>query len=1287
VCDAGNDEAQYTAQAIKTITISYMKIVRIITGLLFIALFNSAQAQVQVNNLRCEMLHNPLGIDVPQPRLSWSLVSSVNNVQQVAYQILVASSAEKLKANMGDVWNSGKVNSSQSAQVVYQGKPLQSRTQLYWKVKSFTGKGETGWSNTATWSMGLLQPGDWRGKWIGMDSAFAWDSVTKFSRLSARYLRKVFAGSKKIKQATAYIAGMGMYELYINGKKMGDHVLAPAPTDYRKSVLYNTLDVTSALQQGNNAIGVVLGNGRFFTMRQNYKPKKIATFGYPKLLFQLEVTYTDGSTNTMVSDQSWKLTADGPIRSNNEYDGEEYNANKELTGWNTTAYNDAKWLVPQLVEAPGGKLTAQMNEPMRVMQHIVPVSIQPKDNGYVVDMGQNMAGWLQLKIRGKKGDTITIRFAESLQPDGHLYTANLRDAQSTDRYIVKGTGEEQWHPVFVFHGFRYAYITGYRNAPQKADIDGQVVYDALGNTGTFASSNEVLNGIHRNAWWGIASNYKGMPIDCPQRNERQPWLGDRTIGALGESFLFGNGNLYAKWLNDIQQAQTDAGVIPDVAPAYWNYYTDDVTWPAAYFTIAHMLYQQYGDNRSIVAHYPSMKKWIEHMRDSYLKNNLMTRDKYGDWCVPPESLELIHAKDSSRNTDGVLIATAYYYQLLQYMKQFAVLAGQPADTTAYNRLAVNIRQAFNEHFYNRQKKYYSNNTVTANLLPLYFGLVPDTLQSAVFDNIVKKVWVDDHGHISTGLIGTQYLMRGLTKFGRPELAYQLAATKTYPGWGYMLQNGATTIWELWNGNTANPQMNSQNHVMLLGDLLTWLYEDLAGIKAAAPGFSKLIMQPHPVDGLDQVKATHNTLYGTITSEWKNTPQQFDWHVTLPPNTTAEVYVPATTATVVVEGATGATLPDGVQLLRRENAFAVYAISSGHYHFIVNRQFKKGIVKAGFIFNEAPFPESHSATLAETPKGLVAAWFGGTKERNPDVEIYVSRMVSNQWTTPVSVANGIINDTQRLACWNPVLYQVPGGELWLFYKVGPNVAGWKGWMKKSKDNGITWGNAIALPDGFIGPVKNKPVLVNNTLICPSSTEGNGWKVHFEITTDWGKTWQKIGPVNDGKPYNTIQPSVLQYADGHLEVLCRTKERVVARSASYDGGKTWSAFTATALPNNNSGTDAVTLKDGRQLIVYNHVKPAPSLKNGKGARTPLNVAVSKDGQLWQAALILEDSPVSQYSYPSVIQTADGRVHVVYTWRREKIKYVQIDPTQLDLKPILNEQWPGAVLQSSSQAADDL
>lgn len=1257
--------------------------------ILLLPAFQLVHAQVSITNLRCEMLQNPLGIDVQQPRLSWQLESKQRNVVQQSYQIIVSSSEQKLKANEGDVWNSGIVSTSQTAHVLYAGKPLQSGTKYFWKVNVVSNKGNTASVKKTFFSMGLLNENDWKAKWIGYDKASPWDSVTQWSRLSARYLRKEFKNTTAVKRATVYISGLGMYKLYINSKIIGDQVLAPNPTDYRKSFFYNTHDVTAEIKKGNNAIGVVLGNGRFFTMRQNYKTHKHNNFGFPKLLLQLEIEYTDGTKKTVLSDESWKLNVDGPIRTNNEYDGEEYDATKEFNSWTIAGFNDTKWLQPQMVNAPAGKMVAQMSEPMKVMGAIKPVSIKKLAGGnYIIDMGQNFAGWIALKnITGKKGDKIALRFAESLKANGELFVANLRDAKVTDIYTLNSLPVQAWQPSFVYHGFRYVEVSSFPGTPALDNFEGKLVYDALETTGSFESSNTTLNAVYKNAWWGIASNYKGMPVDCPQRNERQPWLGDRVIGAIGESYLFDNAKLYAKWIDDIQQSQTAEGAIPDVAPAFWNYYSDDVTWPAAFITISNNLYNQFGDSKPIEKNYASMKKWMWYMRDKYLVNNIMTRDKYGDWCVPPENLQLIFAKDSSRLTDGKLIATAYYYKLLSYMQRFAKLTGNDTDIKEYAELADKIKTAFQNKFYNAGQYSYSNNTITANLLPLYFGICPDSLKEKVFARIYHKIHVESNDHISTGLIGTQYLMRGLSEYGQTDLAYKLASNTTYPSYGYMAANGATTIWELWNGNTADPGMNSQNHVMMLGDLLIWYYENLAGIRTDKTdvGFKKIIMKPSIPAGLDFVNASYKSLHGLIKSKWKNSSGKFEWDITIPANTTAAVHIPAGSVEEITESGKAVVGNSDIAFIKLEKGAAVFEVKSGSYTFVRNKKWKKGIVKDEFVFERASFPESHAATIAETPAGLIAAWFGGTKEGNKDVCIWTSHYKNNQWTAPQKVADGVMNDTLRYPCYNPVLFYAPNGELLLFYKIGPNVAGWTGWMKRSKDNGSTWSEREALPEGFLGPIKNKPELINGVLICPSSREKNGWKAVMEYTADYGRTWTKSEAINDGTIMQAIQPSILKHADGRLQILCRSRNTTLNESWSSDNGKTWSEMKASALPNNNSGTDAVTLKDGRQLLVYNHTLPNNSWVKGKGPRTPLNVAVSTDGVKWYAANVLEDSPISQYSYPSVIQTKDGLVHIVYTWRRERVKHVVIDPAKLELKEIVNKQWPGATTVAGKTSDD--
>ncbi|WP_163399583.1 glycoside hydrolase family 78 protein [Flavobacterium fluviatile] len=872
---------------------------------LIITLFTfsaKAQTKISVTNLQCEMLTNPEGIDVLKPRLSWQIKADVNDVKQTAYQILVASTLENLNANKADLWDSGKVTSNESVNIIYNGKELGDRQNAFWKVTVFTNKGEIKSAVTAHFSIGILTYADWKStRWIGYEKLSKDDSVSQYSRLSARYLRKEINLKKQVKSAKVYIMGMGLYELYINGNKIGDQVLAPVPTDYTKNVKYNVFDVTSQLKEGKNMLGTILGNGRFFAMRQDYKPYKIKSFGFPKMALQLFVEYTDGTKDIIRTDDTWKLTTDGPILSNNEYDGEEYDTRKEMNGWATTNFDDKNWVNARYVQEPGGFYEAQMSPYMKIMGEVKPISIKATAKGtYILDMGQNMVGWLQLKVKGKSGDQITMKFAESLQADGSLYIANLRDAKTTDVYTLKGEGEEIWEPRFIFHGFRFVEISGFPTKPTLDNFVGKVVYDDLKTTGTFESSNATMNQIFKNAWWGISGNYKGMPIDCPQRNERQPWLGDRTTGAYGESFLFNNQTLYAKWLDDIKYSQTQDGGLPDVAPAFWRYYGDNVTWPGTYITVGDMLYQQFGDAEVIKKQYPSMKKWMVYMEENYLQNDLMDKDKYGDWCVPPESLELIRSKDPARLTDGQLLSSAFYYQLLTIMKKFAKIANAEADIAHYDDLATRIKKAFNAKFFNVDKNTYANNTVTANLLPLAFGMVPEDVKDKVFQNMAHEVEVTKQGHISTGVIGTQFLMRTLTNFGRGDLAFKLASNKTYPSWGFMVENGATTIWELWNGNTADPSMNSQNHVMLLGDLLIWYYENMAGIKSnpETPGFKQIIMKPDFNAGLTFVNASYESIYGLIKSDWKKTKNTLEWKITIPANSSAVVYLPTANASLV-----------------------------------------------------------------------------------------------------------------------------------------------------------------------------------------------------------------------------------------------------------------------------------------------------------------------------------------------------------------------------------------------------
>src|SRR5271157_2994546 len=887
-------------------------------------------AAIRPQQLRTEYRANPQGIDVTDPRLSWVLTAAdpkARGLRQTAYRVIVASTERALAAGTGDLWDTGKVASDQSTQVVYRGKPLTSGAGAFWKVQVWDQAGQpSDWSAPAQWSMGLLHPQDWQAKWIGRDEP----DTTTAHRLAARLLRKEFDAPKTVRRATVYYSGLGLSELYLNGAKVGDHVLSPGLTDYDKHVLYVTFDVTKQIAAGRNVIGLMLGNGRYHAPRVDARTRN---FGDPKAILHLDVEYQDGARASVVSDESWKLSTAGPIRANNEYDGEEYDARLEQTGWNRAGFDDGKWEPAHIVAAPAGVLAAQMAEPLRVTETLHPVSVKMLKPGvYIFDMGQNMVGWCRLRVAGPKGTQVTLRHAETLQPDGSLYVANLRTARVTDLYTLKGEGAEVWEPRFTYHGFRYVEMTGFPGAPGvppgPAALEGRVVHDDMEKSADFTSSNALLNQIHHNMFWGIRGNYRSIPTDCPQRDERQGWLGDRSQVSRSEAYMFDVAAFYTKWMTDIADSQKPDGSVPVVSPNYWPNYYDDLTWPGTFVFVHGMLYDEYGDKRAMERNYPAMKKWIDH-EATFLKDGLMPKDQYGDWCVPPEDPKLIHSVDPARITDKTLLGTSYYYELLRTMARYARLLDKPADAADFDKRAVEVNAAFQKRFFKPANGIYDNGTQTSSILPLYFGMVPPDNRAAVFEALTRNIEQKSDGHVGTGLVGAQWLMRTLTDNGRADLAYRIATQKTYPGWGYMVQKGATTIWELWNGDTADPTMNSGNHVMQIGDLAVWMYEYLAGIRSYPdrPGFQRVIIHKVTAGDLTFVKASHKSMYGMIATSWKRDAAHFTLEVTIPPNTSALVTVPAKETPAVTESGRP------IKYLRVEPGAATYEVPSGTYTFV------------------------------------------------------------------------------------------------------------------------------------------------------------------------------------------------------------------------------------------------------------------------------------------------------------------------------------------------------------------
>ena len=765
---------------------------------------------------------------------------------------------------------------------------------------------------------------------LGSLGAAPWTSLTGLDdrRLPARYLRREFTPEKKIARATIYACGLGFFELYLNGRKVSDHVMSTALSDYSKAAYYSTFDVTGELKDGNNAIGVILGNGRFFAPRL-HKPAPTKNYGYPKLRLQLEVVYEDGTRDQIVSDENWTLTTDGPIRANNEYDGEEYDARMEMPGWSTAGFDDNAWNKAQMVEAPGGELQAQMIEPMRVTEILKPTGItQPKPGVFVVDMGQNFYGALRFKGQAPRDTAMSMISAYSVLPDGMLKTADNRHAKATDLYIFKGEGEEVWSPIFKGQGFRQVQVTGYPGQLTADQFEGLVIHTDTEPAGQFECSNDLVNRIHQAMRWGFRMFLRSAPLD-PDRDERQPWLGDPAKGAESEAFNFNVAAFYTKFMDDIQRSQRPDGTIPDMS-MNWNWGAQ-VEWPSVYPIISDWFYDFYGDDHLAADHYESLKRWVLAMqKNRQLPDGTIKAGAYGDWC---DAYSMDNRAPDTGGSNRGLIASAYHYHNCRIMARIAQRIEKHEDAKMFNSMADELLLAFNKVFLDPATGIYAGDTQCGYVLPLAFGMVPADSRDKVTENLANDILVKHDGHLTVGLIGMQWLMQTLTDIGRPDVAWKLATQTTRPSWGYMIGKGATTIWERWDSDTRGPGMNSEALLILAGNLDAWFYQTLAGIRPdpSAPGFKSFVIQPY-TETLEWVNCHHDSPYGRIVSNWKRDGKKLTMEVTIPANTTATVFVPAKDASSVTESGQPAAEAKGVKFLRMENDRAVFEVASGSYDF-------------------------------------------------------------------------------------------------------------------------------------------------------------------------------------------------------------------------------------------------------------------------------------------------------------------------------------------------------------------
>jgi alpha-L-rhamnosidase len=905
-------------------------------------------------NLRCEYLTNPLGIDQTTPRLSWQMADSRRGAVQRAYQILVADSSAKLAADDGDVWDSGKVSSDQSLQVEYAGRPLRSRMRAYWKVRVWGRDDQPSpWSERAYWSMGLLGPTDWEAKWIGAAAAPA--TAGPPEPLPAPMLRKTFSVSERpLRQATLYVTALGLYELRINGQRVGDHILAPEWTDYHQRVQYQTYDVTDLLRPGENAIGAILGDG-WYAGRIGLAgivpggPPRAIYGREPRLLLRLEIERADGSAQTIVSDESWRVTTAGPIRVGDLLDGETYDARQEMPGWDTPQLDDTAWSPASVFDPPAAKLVAQPNEPIRMFKELTPIALtEPQPGKYVYDLGQNIAGWCRMKVHGPAGTTVTLRHAEVLNPDGTIYTANLRSAAQTDRYTLRSAAEEVFEPHFTYHGFRYVEVTGLPEKPALDALVGRAFCSSAPPAGRFECSSPLLNKLMENILWTQRANMMSVPTDCPQRDERLGWMGDILAFAQTACFNMDMAAFFTKWVPDVRDAQTADGRYPDFAPHPFDpaaRFSSVPAWGDAGVFVPWRAYVNYADRRLLAEHFESARRWVDYVREKnpdLLWENSRGND-YGDW-LNADTLKLEGWPKSGAEVPKEVFATMFFARSTRLIARMAAVLGRDEDARQYAALADHIQTVFNRAYVAPDGRI-QGNTQAGYALALYFDLLPEALRPAAA-RYMLEAFNTYGGQISTGFHSTIALMQELTRSGRVDEAYRLIHNRTMPSWGYAIDHGATTIWERWDGYVKgrgfqDPGMNSFSHYAI-GSVGEWMYRTIAGINPdeEQPGYKHFIIRPQPGGGLTWANGEYDSPYGTIVSRWRweesDAPagRAFVLEVAVPANTTATVYVPAAKSDTVTEGAEQVERAAGVEVLRREDGACVLHIGSGRYQFRV-----------------------------------------------------------------------------------------------------------------------------------------------------------------------------------------------------------------------------------------------------------------------------------------------------------------------------------------------------------------
>ncbi|MFT4018292.1 MAG: family 78 glycoside hydrolase catalytic domain [Agriterribacter sp.] len=892
----------------------------------------------QIVNLRCEYLTNPLGLDAPHPRFSWEMTSGEKGKNQKAWQIIVADSEAILSRNEGNVWNSGKVSSAESFHISFNGKPLSSGKDYFWKLKIWDEQNiASPWSETQHFSMGLLNKNDWKAKWIGAPSVQPVTTQDENIIPPSPLLRKAFSAKKQVKKARLYATALGVYEMYLNGKKIGNRVLAPEWTDYFTRVQYQTYDVTDMLVSGDNVLGAMLADGWYAGVLFTHGKPQRGNYGFDRrLLAQLEIEFTDGSTDIIATDESWKILQDGPMKEASIFDGEVFDARYIPANWMKPGFDTQRWDNITVDNTVTIALNAQTNEPISIVKEIKPINVFRAPNGnYIFDMGQNMAGWVHIKLPYNPGKKIIMRHAEILMEDSTLYTQNLRTAKQTDIYIPARETTIDYEPRFTYHGFRFVEVSGLTQPPTLDNITGKVVASAAPLVSDFSSSHKDVNQLWQNILWTQISNIHGIPEDCPQRDERCGWMGDAQIFCQTAIYNMDLGAFYTKWFKDIRDRQTPEGRYPNYAPQVGMVFYDAPGWTDAGIIIPWKAYLNYGDKRILEQHYESMKKFIDHVHQEnpgLIRVKAVGQD-YGDW-VNGNTIKAEGYPTDKGSVPKDLFSTAFFAYSTRILANASKVLGKNKEYTFYNDLAKNIKAVFVKEFI-AEDGIIKGGTQAGYALALEFDLVPQHLRAKAASLMIDAIAEYDY-RVSTGIQTITRMMNQLSRNNYSDIAYRLLESHRFPSWLYSIDQGATTIWERWDGYVKGRgfqrwQMNSFNQYAI-GSVGEWMHNTIIGINydETQPGYRHFVLTPTPGGTLTWAKGSYKAITGKLSVSWKKDAGMLTVEVDIPANTTATLVLPSDKS--IKEGNQPIAGSRYIKQVKMKEGKTTLKLASGRYTF-------------------------------------------------------------------------------------------------------------------------------------------------------------------------------------------------------------------------------------------------------------------------------------------------------------------------------------------------------------------